>query len=64
MPKKVLLIEYEPRYIERIRTLLTPLGHTLTEAHDGEAGLQAFGTQQVRCRPPLGDAARGFRARR
>jgi len=43
MPKKVLLIEYEPRYIERIRTLLTPLGHAITEAHDGEAGLQAFG---------------------
>ncbi len=43
MPKKVLLIEYEPRYIERIRTLLTPLGHVVTEAHDGEAGLQAFG---------------------
>ncbi len=46
MPKKVLLIEYEPRYIERIRTLLSPLGHTLTEAHDGEAGLQAFGTSK------------------
>ena len=43
MPKKVLLIEYEPRYIERVRTLLTPLGHAVTEAHDGEAGLQAFG---------------------
>jgi TonB family protein len=43
MSKKVLLIEYEPRYIERIRTLLIPLGHTITEAHDGEAGLQAFG---------------------
>jgi TonB family protein len=43
MSKKVLLIEYEPRYIERIRTLLTPLGHTITEAHDGEAGLQIFG---------------------
>ncbi len=42
MPKKVLLIEYEPRYIERIRTLLSPLGHALTETHDGEAGLQAF----------------------
>ena len=39
MPKKVLLIEYEPRYIERIRALVAPLGHTLTEAHDGEAGL-------------------------
>ena len=46
MPKKVLLIEYEPRYIERIRTLLTPLGHALTEAHDGEAGLQAFGASK------------------
>ncbi len=43
MPKKVLLIEYEPRYLERVRTLLTPLGYALTEAHDGEAGLQAFG---------------------
>src|SRR5438477_7231454 len=43
MPKKVLLIEYEPRYVERIRDLLAPSGHTLTETHDGEAGLQAFG---------------------
>ena len=43
MPKKVLLIEYEPRYLERVRTLLTPLGYALSEAHDGEAGLQAFG---------------------
>ena len=43
MPKKVLLIEYEPRYVERIRALLTPLGHTISEAHDGEAGIQAFG---------------------
>ncbi len=46
MPKKVLLIEYEPRYIERIRTLLSPLGHTLTETHDGEAGLQAFSSSK------------------
>src|SRR5262252_672205 len=46
MPKKVLLIEYEPRYIERIRALLQPLGHALTEAHDGEAGLQSFGASR------------------
>src|SRR5262245_39286112 len=46
MPKKVLLIEYEPRYIERIRALLQPLGHALTETHDGEAGLQAFGSNK------------------
>ena len=46
MPKKVLLIEYEPRYVERVRNLLTPHGHTLTEAHDGEAGLQAFGASK------------------
>src|SRR5262245_62751280 len=46
MPKKVLLIEYEPRYIERIRALLQPLGHALTETHDGEAGLQAFGANR------------------
>ncbi len=46
MPKKVLLIEYEPRYVERIRKLLTPLGHVITETHDGEAGLQAFGSSK------------------
>src|SRR5215831_6008485 len=46
MPKKVLLIEYEPRYVERIRALLTPLGHTITEAHDGEAGIQSFGNSK------------------
>ena len=43
MPKKVLLIEYEPRYVERVRDLLGPLGHSITESHDGEAGLAAFG---------------------
>jgi TonB family protein len=43
MPKKVLLIEYEPRYVERVRQLLAPLEHTITEAHDGEAGMAAFG---------------------
>ncbi len=42
MAKKVLLIEYEPRYVERILALLNPLGHSVTEVHDGEAGLAAF----------------------
>ena len=42
MPKKVLLIEYEPRYVERVRSLLAPFQHTVTESHDGEAGLAAF----------------------
>ena len=46
MPKRVLLIEYEPRYVERIRALLTPLGHAISEAHDGEAGIQAFGNSR------------------
>src|SRR5215470_2080649 len=46
MPKKVLLIEYEPRYVERVRNLLAPLEHTVTESHDGEAGLVAFGTSK------------------
>jgi TonB family protein len=46
MPKKVLLIEYEPRYVERIGKLLAPLGLSVTEAHDGEAGLQAFGASR------------------
>jgi TonB family protein len=46
MPKKVLLIEYEPRYIERIGKLLAPLGLSVTEAHDGEAGLQSFGASR------------------
>jgi TonB family protein len=44
MPNKVLLIEYEPRYIERVRGLLAPLGHAVTESHDGEAGMTAFGS--------------------
>ncbi|HEY1252922.1 MAG TPA: TonB family protein [Thermoanaerobaculia bacterium] len=46
MPKKVLLIEYEPRYVERVRSLLGPLQHTVTESHDGEAGLAAFGASK------------------
>jgi TonB family protein len=46
MPKKVLLIEYEPRYVERVRSLLGPLQHTITEAHDGEAGMAAFGASK------------------
>ncbi len=46
MPKKVLLIEYEPRYVERVRSLLGPLQHTVTEAHDGEAGMAAFGASK------------------
>src|SRR5215471_4816616 len=46
MPKKVLLIEYEPRYIERIRTLLQPVGHAITEAPDGDAGIQSFGSSR------------------
>ena len=46
MPNKVLLIEYEPRYIERVRGLLSPLGHAVTESHDGEAGMAAFGASK------------------
>src|SRR4029453_1983801 len=42
MSKKVLLIEYEPRYVERVRTLLAPFEPPVTESHDGEAGLAAF----------------------
>jgi TonB family protein len=43
MGRKALLIEYEPRYVERLRSLLAAQGWTVTEALDGEEGLAAFG---------------------
>ncbi|HEX7251907.1 MAG TPA: DNA-binding response regulator, partial [Thermoanaerobaculia bacterium] len=42
MTKKVLLIEYEPRSLERLRSLLEAGDYAVTEAHDGEEGLTAF----------------------
>ena len=42
MTKKVLLIEYEPRSLERLRGLLEAGDCAVTEAHDGEEGLTAF----------------------
>ncbi|MDQ2978255.1 MAG: response regulator, partial [Acidobacteriota bacterium] len=39
MPKKVLLIDYEPLSVERIRALLAPPEYSLTVAKDGEEGL-------------------------
>src|SRR5262249_11304554 len=42
MTKKVLLIEYEPRSLERLRGLLESGDYAVTEAHDGEEGLAAF----------------------
>jgi TonB family protein len=42
MARKVLLIEYEPRSIERVRGLLPAPEFAVTEAHDGEEGLSAF----------------------
>jgi TonB family protein len=42
MARKVLLIEYEGRSIERVKGLLPAPDYTVTEAHDGEEGLTAF----------------------
>src|SRR5262249_60511318 len=42
MEKKVLLIEYEPRSLERLRGFLETAGYFVTEAHDGEEGLNTF----------------------
>jgi TonB family protein len=44
MAKNVLLIEYEQRDRNRVRSLLTAPDFTVTEAHDGEEGLAAFGS--------------------
>src|SRR5215813_2036873 len=46
MPKKILLIDYEPRSSERIRTLLPASDYSLVEARDGDEGLKAFSSGQ------------------
>jgi TonB family protein len=42
MSKKLLLIEYEPRYLDRIRGFLEGKDFELVVARDGEEGLEAF----------------------
>jgi TonB family protein len=42
MSKRVLLIDYEPRSLERVRSLLPSDQYTIAESHDGEEGLGAF----------------------
>ncbi len=42
MAKRVLLIDYEPRSRERVRSLLPSDEFTIAESHDGEEGLNAF----------------------
>src|SRR5437016_12723941 len=42
MSKRVLLIDYEPRSRERVRSLLPPDQYAIAESHDGEEGLGAF----------------------
>ena len=49
MSKKILLIEYEPRYLDRIRGFLEGKDHELVVARDGEEGLDAY----RRSRPDL-----------
>jgi TonB family protein len=44
MAKNILLIEYEQRDRSRILSLLAPSGYAVTETHDGEEGLAAFGS--------------------
>ncbi|HSS45774.1 MAG TPA: protein kinase, partial [Thermoanaerobaculia bacterium] len=46
MAINVLLIDYEPRSIERIRSLLSGHAYTITEAHDGEEGLNVFSSSR------------------
>ncbi len=46
MAKKVLLIDYEPRSIERVRGLLPSAEYTIVEAHDGEEGLNTFSSSR------------------
>ena len=46
---KVLLIEYEPRYVDRVRALLMTRGHEVVACRDGEEGLEAY----RRMRPDL-----------
>ncbi|MEP7132353.1 MAG: TonB family protein [Acidobacteriota bacterium] len=43
MSKKILLIDYEPRSVERVRTLLPFPDYSLTVATDGEEGLTLAG---------------------
>ncbi|HEY6049682.1 MAG TPA: response regulator, partial [Thermoanaerobaculia bacterium] len=42
MPKKVLLIDYEPRSVDRMRSLLDGSEYVLTVAKDGEEGISTF----------------------
>ena len=46
MAKKVLLIDYEPRSVERVRTLLPAPDYAVTVAKDGEEGLTLAGASQ------------------
>ncbi|HQR47643.1 MAG TPA: response regulator, partial [Thermoanaerobaculia bacterium] len=46
---KVLLIEYEPRYVDRIRAFLAAGSHEVVVARDGDEGLDAY----RRSRPDL-----------
>ncbi len=42
MAKKVLLIDYEPRSVERLRSLLAEPDYAVTVAKDGEEGISVF----------------------
>ncbi len=46
---KVLLIEYEPRYVDRVRAFLSMRGHEVVACRDGDEGLEAY----RRARPDL-----------
>src|SRR5579864_3584134 len=42
MPENVLVIEYEPKYIEKVRNALAGHPFETTFAHDGDEALRAF----------------------
>ncbi len=48
MPEDILVIEYEPRYTERVRQALSGQPFTVTFARDGGEALQALSSQQPR----------------
>ena len=46
MPENILVIEYEPRYTEKIRTALAGKPFQTAFAHDGDEALRAFDSQK------------------
>jgi TonB family protein len=48
MPENILVVEYEPRYTDRVRQALTGQPFTMTFARDGEEAIKALDGEQPR----------------